>query len=289
MELSGHTRIFAVLGHPVAHTLSPLMHNAAIRKLGMDAVYVAFDVEPARLMRVLAAMADMGFGGVNLTVPLKETAFRGIKRLDRLAEALGAVNTVKISEDGLTGFNTDGHGFLASVREEFGLNPRGLDIFVLGAGGAGRAVAITCAMSGASRIALADVMPEKSRSVAREIRRLAPGVEVVALPADPAGWTGACAAARLVVQATPVGMKKGEKSLLPPGAFREGQAMFDLVYMFPETATMKAAARGGARTANGLGMLLHQGAAAFNIWTGTRPPVEVMRKALEKAVYGGRK
>jgi len=286
MELSGHTKPFAVLGHPIGHTLSPCMHNAAMRALGMDAVYLAFDVHPSRLMKVLPAMADMGFGGVNLTVPLKEVAFRGLKKLDKLARVLGAVNTVRMEDSGLTGYNTDGRGFLRAIREEFNIKPRGLSMFVLGAGGAGRAVAITCALEGAGKIVLADIMAARARSVAQEIRRLAPGVKVEALPADPAAWRYPCAEAELVVQATPVGMKKGDKSLLAPSSFSRGQAMFDLVYMFPQTATMKAAAKAGARQANGLGMLLHQGAEAFRIWTGVEPPVAVMRRALEDAVYG---
>lgn len=290
MEPSGHTKPYAVLGHPVSHTLSPRMHNAAFRELGMDAAYLAFDVDPARLMKVLPAMADMGFGGINLTVPLKEVAFRGLKRLDEPARKLGAVNTVEILPDGLCGHNTDGPGFLSAVNEAFGCGVGGLSVFVAGAGGAGRAVAITCAMQKAGQIMLADVMPEKVRKVVAEISRLVPSARVSAVSGAPAQWAGQARTADLVVNATPAGMHRGDKAPLAAAAFREGQLAFDLVYVFPETAFMKVASRAGARTANGLGMLLHQGVLAFEIWTGIKPPVQTMRQALESAVYaGGRK
>ncbi|MEI6971728.1 MAG: shikimate dehydrogenase [bacterium] len=286
MELSGHTKPYAVLGHPICHSLSPRMHNAAFAALRMDAAYMAFDVEPARLMKVLPVMADMGFGGINLTVPLKEIAFRGLRKLDEPARKLGAVNTVEIGRAGLCGHNTDGPGFLSAIKETFGCGVKGASVFVAGAGGAGRAIAITCAMQKAGRVMLADVVPGKVRGVVDEISRLVPSARVSAVSGEPAGWVGQAGEADLVVNATPAGMHKGDKSPLSAGAFREGQMAFDLVYMFPETVFMKAAAKAGARTANGLGMLLHQGVLAFEIWTGVKPPVKVMREALESAVYG---
>lgn len=286
MELSGNTRPYAVLGHPISHTLSPRMHNAALKALGMDAVYLAFDVAPDRLMKVLPSMADMGFGGINLTVPLKEVAFRGIRDLDEPARKLGAVNTVEIRPDGLRGHNTDGPGFLSAIKEAFGCGVEGLSVFIVGSGGAGRAIAITCAMQKAERILVADLVADKVNKVVAEISRLVPSAKVDALIGTPAEWGSASSAADLVINATPAGMHKGDKSPLVARAFREGQMAYDLVYMFPETAFMKAAERAGARTANGLGMLLHQGVLAFEIWTGVKPPVVTMRKALETAVYG---
>jgi shikimate dehydrogenase len=283
--VSGHTRVFAVLGHPIGHTLSPVMHNAALEALGLDAVYVAFDVAPARLMSALPAMADMGFGGVNLTVPLKEVACRGLADLDPTARILGAVNTVQFLPGGPKGYNTDGQGFLAALRDAFAAGPEGRSAFVLGSGGAGRAVAITCALSRAARVALTDADAARAQRVAAEIGHLAPGVTVETVAAEAGAWARAAREADLVVQATPVGMREGEASLLGPEAFREGQMAFDLIYMYPETVFTRAARASGARTANGLGMLLHQGAAALAIWTGKTPPADVMRRALERAVY----
>lgn len=278
MGLSGHTQPFAVLGHPIGHTLSPVMHNASFEALGLDAIYLAFDVHPDRLMPVLDAMRAMGFRGVNLTIPLKEVAFRGLPQLDPSAQLLGSVNTVQFTTLGLVGHNTDGYGFRKAVEEAFGRGVAGDSVHVLGTGGAGRAVALTAAAAGAKSITLADLDAARTRAVADDIARRFPKV-AVSTDGDPR-------AADLVVQCTPVGMKPGEPSLLAPDRFRKGQRAFDLIYMYPETPFMKAARAGGAETANGLGMLLHQGARAFEIWTGTPPRTDRMRAALERAVYG---
>jgi shikimate dehydrogenase len=287
MKLSGTTRPYAVLGHPVGHSLSPVMHNAAFRSLQMDAVYLAFDVRSARLMEVLRAMRDLGFGGINLTVPLKEVAFRGLSALDESASRLGAVNTVRFLPDGtMEGHNTDGAGFLAALKEAFGTTVKGSSLLVLGTGGAGRAVALTCAAEGCERVALADVESARAERVAAEIAGISPGTAAEVVAADGESLKRSAASVDLVVQATPVGMKEGDRSLLSPDAFRGGQMAYDLIYMYPETAFMKAALEGGARVANGLGMLLHQGAAAFTIWTGREAAVEAMREALRDEVYG---
>jgi len=324
-NLSGHTKPFAVLGHPIGHTLSPVMHNAAFAALGLDAIYLAFDVAPENLLPVLQSMRAMGFNGVNLTVPLKETAFRGLTDLAPSAKMLGAVNTVQFlptgdsqqglggkvsdhsrpTEDreigqivgrewlstrnlpaGLRGHNTDGIGFLRALQESFGLSAKGLSLFVLGCGGAGRAVAITAASEGAARLTLADVDDARCGRLADEIAALAPGASVVQAGGAPAAWPTLSREADLIVQASPVGMKPGDVCPLPPGAFRPGQSAFDLVYNLPETCFTKAAAAAGAKAVNGLGMLLHQGAEALSIWTGQPAPVDVMREALRKALYG---
>jgi len=286
MKLSGSTTPFAVLGHPIGHTLSPVMHNSAFKALGMDAVYLAFDVAPENLQSVLPAMADMGFGGVNLTVPLKETAFRNLEQMDESARRLGAVNTVEFASDGsIIGHNTDGDGFVTAVKEGFGESVSGDRVFIMGCGGAGRAVAITCAAEGCSELILTDVDEGRTARLLDELANLSPEIQARAISADKHAWVEACAGADIVVQATPVGMKKTDESLLPSSAFRSGQVAFDLVYMYPETAFMKAAIEGGASAANGLAMLLYQGAKAFSIWTGQAPAVEAMRTALEAEVY----
>lgn len=285
LKISGHTRPFAVLGHPIGHTLSPAMHNAAIEKLGWDAIYLAFDVKPERLMTVLPAMRSMGFGGVNLTIPHKEVAFRGLEKLDASAKLLGAVNTVQFAESGMIGHNTDGFGFLRALEESFGKTAKGDSVFVLGSGGAGRAVALMAAQDGARSITLSDMDVERCQRVASEIREQFPGVETRVA----AGASEQAAFAKesdLVVQATPVGMKEDDQSILKPESFREGQRAFDLIYHVPKTVFMKASEAGGATASNGLGMLLHQGARAFQIWTGVTPPIPEMRRALELAVYG---
>ncbi len=272
MAISGHTKPFAVLGHPIGHTLSPVMHNSSIAALGMDAIYLAFDAPPERLMDILVAMRDMGFGGVNLTVPLKEVAFRGVDQLDASAELAGSVNTIEFFKNGeLKGHSTDGYGFVTAIKESFDTAITGLSVFVLGSGGAGRAVAITCAAEGAAKVVVSDI--DETRAATESAG------------ADATDWAAAAGSADLVIQATPIGMKPDDKPLLSSNAFHEGQMLFDLIYMYPETGIMKEALSANAKAANGLGMLLHQGARSFTIWTGRDPDIAAMRTALETAVY----
>lgn len=285
MNLSDHTKPFAVLGHPIGHSLSPVMHNASMQELGFDGVYLALDVHPDRLMEVLPAMELMGFAGVNLTVPHKEIAFRGLKRLDASARLFGAANTVEFAEDGMVGHNTDGYGFLKALEEAFGKAVEGDSVFVLGCGGAGRATALQAATEGATALVLADIDAERVQRLEDEVKALVPEIEI-SQAFGKEKQVELCRECNLVVQASPVGMKKDDPSLLPPEAFCDGQRAFDLIYMYPETAFLTTAREAGAEIANGLGMLLHQGAHAFEIWTGAEPSVPAMRKALEDAVYG---
>jgi len=275
----------AVLGHPIGHTLSPVMHNASIEALGLadDYEYGKLDVPPEQLMERLAQFPREGYGGINLTIPLKEVAFQRLEKLDASAEILGAVNTVEITDNGLVGHNTDGYGFLEALEEAFRKSAKGDRVFVLGCGGAGRAVALMAALNGAKTITLADVDPERLANLAEEISEKTPDVKVIQ---SVGGGSASCREADLVIQASPVGMKKDDPSLLPKEAFREGQRVFDLIYMYPETAFLSTAKSAGAQIANGLGMLLHQGAKAFEIWTGIHPDIAAMRHALETAVYG---
>ena len=286
MNISGHTTPFAVLGHPIGHTLSPIMHNRSIAALEMDAIYLAFDAPPEKLMSILQSMRDMKFGGVNLTVPLKEVAFRGVDQLDKSAELSGSVNTIEFLDNGeLRGHSTDGHGFVTAVKESFDAAINGLSVFVLGSGGAGRAVAITSAEEGAARVVVSDIDAARADKVVEEIQGLFPNVAVESAGTQTADWATAAGAADLVIQATPIGMKPEDTPLLSKEAFREGQMLFDLIYMYPETGIMQEAIAAGAKAANGLGMLLHQGARSFEIWTGKKPDTKAMREALESSVY----
>ncbi len=286
MKISAATKLYAVLGHPIAHSLSPAMQNAALAAMGLDAVYMAFDVPPEGLMQVLPVLAELGCAGLNLTVPLKEVAFRGLADLDDAARRLGSVNTVHFSAGGMRGYSTDGKGFLLALQEEFRITPQGMSVLLLGCGGAGRAVAMACASEGCARIITADLDAVRSSGLSGALRTAFAGLVVEDGGAVPHKWPALAARADLIVHATPVGMHPNEPALLAPGAFRRGQYVYDLIYMFPETVLMRAARAGGAQAANGLGMLLHQGAFSLKIWTGREAPVPVMRQVLEKAVYG---
>lgn len=278
--IAGTTRLYAVLGHPVAHSLSPAMHNANFASLGMDAVYAAFDVTPEDLPAVMPAMRRMGFGGVNLTIPLKGAALTLCDRLAPSATALGGVNTVVFGSAGIEGHNTDGIGFLRSLATEARLDVAGRSVLVLGAGGAGRGLALACAGAGAARIVLANRTASRCEEVASAIAGLAPSTTVERLPADARGWAAAAVTCELIIHATSQGMHPGESPVLPPAAFHRGQVLYDAVYTAPLTPIMQAAAAAGATVLNGLGMLLHQGAESFRIWTGREPDLQAMATAI---------
>lgn len=284
-EPGGQTRAFALLGHPVSHALSPAMHNEAFRALNMDAVYLAFDIPPGGVASAIRAMAACKFGGGNVTVPHKEEAFRSVDRLADSARMMGSVNTLQFTSDGIVGHNTDAAGFLRAVHEAWGESPEGRRIFVCGAGGAGRAVALVCASRGAAAVALSDTDSGRPKRVQEEIAHIAPDTRTRIFAAGSAEAAREAHASDWVVHATPLGMRAEDPSALPPSAFRAGQVAFDIVYVRPETAFMRTARQAGARAENGLGMLLWQGALAFQIWTGAEPPVDRMRAVLKKAVY----
>jgi len=284
MKIQASTTPYAVLGHPVKHSLSPLMHNIAFERLGLDGVYLALDVLPEQLGTILPAMRDMGFGGVNLTIPHKEMACSCVDVLDPSAQRLGAANTIHFRDDGkIVGHNTDGWGFAKAVTECFDFSFTGSSLFILGTGGAGRAVALTAVSKGATCVVLADVDIPRAQSLADELVALSLAVKtVVTNLSDGTDWL---TQADLVVHATPVGMKTTDPSLVAADLFREGQCVFDLIYMYPETPILKEARKAGAKISNGLDMLLYQGVRAFEIWTGQVPPVAAMREVLTKAVY----
>jgi shikimate dehydrogenase len=283
MMIDGATKPYAVIGHPVRHSLSPLMHNCAFRELGINGVYLALDVLPERLGVVLPGLRDAGFGGVNLTLPHKCLACDLVDELDESARLVGAANTLVFREGKMVGHNTDGWGFLRSLEEEFGREILRQRVCVLGAGGAGRAVAISLAQAGIKHLSVVNRSVEKAEQVVREVAEILPSVEAEAVPLSGVG--GAVAEAGLIIQATSSGIGHDDEPLVRADAFHAGQCVYDLIYMYPETGIMREARRAGARVANGLGMLLYQGVRAFELWTGQRPAVESVREVLEKAVY----
>ncbi|MDR2850364.1 MAG: shikimate dehydrogenase [Verrucomicrobiota bacterium] len=281
---------FALFGHPVKHSLSPVMHAASFRALGIDAEYHCFDVPPDALADRLASCRGGAFNGLNLTVPHKSAAVAGMDRLDASARLYGAVNTVRIGADGLTGFNTDADGFLADLAINFRLSPEGRRVLVIGCGGAGRALAIACAHRGAAEVRLANRTVSKAEQVADEITRLLPDspTAVRVLPPERSAWIENCREAELVIQCTTAGLNDADESPVPPEAFLSGQFLYDIVYTRRVTPAMRAALAAGADAANGAGMLVYQGAAAFNIWTGLDADTAAMRAALEAHIYGSR-
>ena len=279
------------------------MQNAAFAALGLDWCYLAFEVPPENLAAAIRGAAAMNFCGLNLTVPHKLLAMDLVDVLDASAREWGAVNTIRFegrAADGTwrrlaefdspalgrptawrtQGFNTDADGISLSLREDLGIELPGRRVFLLGAGGAGRAVALKLASEGVAELYLTNRTASKAAEVIAEIKERFPGVRAVLGP--PTG------AVDLLINATSLGLKPGDPLPLDLPAFPLAQAgaFYDVIYRPAATPLLEAARAAGCRTANGLGMLLHQGAKAFEIWTGRTAPIAVMRRSLEQNIYG---
>lgn len=268
--ISGTTRVAAVIGSPVSHSLSPALHNAAFGQLGLDWVYVALHVPAGEAGRALEAMRLFGLGGLSVTMPHKEAVAAAVDSLDPAAAALRSVNTVVPQPDGsLRGHSTDGAGFVASLGAA-GVDVSHRTVCLLGGGGAARAIADALARSGAARVTVVN----RTVASAEEAAALAAGVGEV-------GGPTAVADADIVVNATSVGMGTRE---LPcdPGLLRAGQVVADIVYHPRETALLAAAKAVGATAVDGLGMLVHQAALQQRLWHGTLPEAAAMQAAAER-------
>jgi len=278
--ISGKTKIFGIFGHPVEHTFSPGMHNAAFKKLGMDACYVPFAVSPDRLADAAKAVVSLGLCGLNITVPHKEKIISFLDGLSEEARLIGAVNTIEVRDGKLVGHNTDGRGFLRSLKE-VKFDPRGARFLFIGSGGAARAVGFSLALAGAGKIAFSDIDTQKAAALARDIREKT-GVDARIISPDA---LAACAAdAGCLINATPLGLRKGDPLPLSREHIGRHHLVCDLVYNPPETPLLKAAKARRAKKLSGIGMLLYQGVIAFEIWTGKKAPVAAMKSALMRQI-----
>lgn len=280
MNISGHTKIIAIFGDPVEHTLSPAMHNAAFAEMGLDYAYAPFHVKPNDLAAAVRGIRAMGIAGANITVPHKERVLEFLDEIDDEARRLGAVNTI-VNRDGvLTGYNTDGRGFVRSLREDAGFDPEKKKVFVCGSGGAARGIGFALAAAGARRIYFYDIDESRRDRLAMDINS-GTGREAARPSLLDADFIRS---ADLVVNATPLGMKESDPLPIPEKAFRVGQVVCDIVYNPKRTKTLAAAEAAGAKAINGLGMLLYQGVIAFEYWTGKTPPAQLMRKTLDERI-----
>lgn len=285
MVIKGTTRVLGLLGWPVVHSLSPAMHNAAARALGLDLVYVPLPVAPGTVGEAVRGLAALGFMGANVTVPHKRAVIAFLDELDGTAQAIGAVNTIHVVPEGtpgLRGANTDGAGLIADLREH-GVAIENRDCVILGAGGAARAAAFVLAQHGAH----VRVLARRQEQAAEVVTALEP--HLAREPAIAHRWDELAALmgrvqTPLIVNATPLGMqpKVGASPWPIDLSFPPGSFVYDMVYKPRETKLLRQARVAGCGVANGLGMLLHQGALAFELWTGLRPDVAVMKQALEK-------
>lgn len=278
MKISGKTAVTGLIGFPVDHSISPAMHNAAFAHLGLDWCYVAFPVRPERLGEAIGGVRALGIRGINVTIPHKERVIASLDGVSEEASFIGAVNTV-VNRDGmLTGFNTDGRGFMKSLDEE-GIDARGRDVLIIGAGGASRAVGYYLSDL-ASRLFISDLDREKAEALAGHLGAVRGNVSVAG--AEMTGDRDFLSQVGIVINATPLGLKQGDPLPVDGSLLRQGQVVCDLIY--GQTPLLQKAKEAGCVTMNGLGMLLWQGVYAFEIWTGIAPPVGVMRGALEGAL-----
>jgi shikimate dehydrogenase len=290
---SGQKPVLAVFGDPVAHSLSPQMMNPALNAMGIQGRYIRLHILDGDFEEAVRLLPELGFYGTNVTIPHKFNALAKVDEVDTLAKQLGAVNTVACENDGrLLGFNSDGPGFLRSLREAFQVDAGDLRIMILGAGGgAGRAVAIQCALKHCERLVLVNRTVEKVQSLAEELHphfnhELVSGpverLECMAL--DSPEMAHQLDHTDLIVNATSLGMKRTDPDLIAPALLQPHHLIYDMVYRPARTKLMATADAAGARNMNGLSMLLHQGAISLETWFDQEAPLEVMREQLQVAV-----
>jgi len=272
-------KVYAVLGDPIGHSMSPAMHNAAFGALGMPCIYHAFRVRPLDLKDAIYGAKALGFGGLNLTIPLKEEALKYVEP-DPIAARIGAINTIDFA-DGITGHNTDGIGAMRAL-EDAGVPVAGRNVLIIGAGGAARAIAFQFGYSG-GEIVIANRTRERADRLASDVSAglselgKTPSIESIGLGALPEK----IADADILINATSVGMHPDvDATPVPAGLLRPGLAVFDIVYNPRRTRLLLEAEQKGATVIDGVRMLAHQGAEAFSIWTGRKPPVDVMVEAV---------
>jgi shikimate dehydrogenase len=288
LSISGKTVVCGLIGDPVEHTMSPLMHNAAFRSEGMDYVYLPFRVGRDELGEAIEGMRALNIRGLNVTIPHKVAVVPFLDELDPLVEKIGAVNTIVNDEGVLRGHNTDATGFLRPLLER-GIEPKGKRVVVLGAGGASRAVSFILAERGAGLVIL-NRREEFGWAVelATRISRTF-GREVEAMEMNEENLTAAIEGADILVNATSVGMGDAGETPVPSGLLRPGLTVYDVVYGAGKTRLVAEAEKAGAGAISGIEMLVWQGALAFELWTGLKAPVEVMKKAISEALQENEK
>ena len=269
MNVRGKTKITGIFGYPIEHTLSPLMHNTAFEDLGLDNCYVPFMVTPDDLTYAVQSVKALNMLGVNITVPHKENVLPLLDNIDKEAAFIGAVNTITNVNGKLTGYNTDGRGFMSSLDEE-GVSVEGKDVLIIGTGGACRAVSYYVSEK-ASELSLFDIDKQKAEKLANDLKEIRNNIHLLETIED-AGKPD------IIINATPLGMKSDDPSPIDPGFITSDMIVYDLVYK--TTTLLKEADSKGAKAINGSGMLLWQAVLSFELWTGVMPPVDLMRNVL---------
>lgn len=276
MEIKGSTKIAIVIGHPIKHSMSPIMHNKAFKHLGIDCCYIALDIKPEGIEPFIKGLKYTNILGVNVTIPHKTAVIPYLDELSEEAKVLKAVNTIKISEGKLIGYNTDVYGFERCLE---GLDVANSSALLIGAGGAGKAVAYTLCKLNIKKLFITNRTEERAKQLIEFLTALF-NREIVFIPLDKLDALGVM---DIIVNATPLGMEGIEENLRIPNSIigRETTAI-DLVYNPPKTEFLKLAETLGAKTLNGIKMLVYQGSASFKIWTDVEPPIEIMEEAIKE-------
>ncbi|MFI5322807.1 MAG: shikimate dehydrogenase [Thermodesulfobacteriota bacterium] len=282
MEVKATTKIYGIFGHPVSHSLSPVMHNSAFAALGLDCVYLAFDVIPKKIGHAADAIRTLGIKGINITIPHKESIIPHLDEISPDAKLTGAVNTIKNEDGKLSGYNTDVGGFLRALDEDIEFKPKGASVLLIGAGGAARALMSAFCLNGAERICILTRTYDKAHALGAEFGKQFNNIDIESIALDDKKTVEShLSQADILVNSTSAGMEGIEPLQLPLESLKKSSAVYDIVYKPRETSLVREALRLGHRASGGLGMLLHQGALSFEIWTGRDAPVNVMKKAIE--------
>lgn len=282
--IDGKTKLTGIIGWPVEHSLSPAFHNAAYEVSGLNWVYVPLAVAPNSLAAAVEGLRVLNFTGFNVTMPHKKEIIPYLDELSGPAEMAGAVNTVKIEDGRLIGYNTDGEGFISSLRVDAGFSPEGKSVILLGAGGAGTSLAVSLAAAGAARLAIVNRSVEKGNRLKSLLEGTFTGCTIKVFAPDDEEILTLQSESQLIVNATSVGMANNPGQPIRIDRIGRGQLVFDAIYDPVETEFLAAAKKYDAKTLNGINMLLYQGAASWRIWTGLPAPVAEMAAALKSEI-----
>ncbi|MFH0887190.1 MAG: shikimate dehydrogenase [bacterium] len=278
-DINGKTRLTGLIGYPLEHSLSPLMHNAAYEKLNLNYCYIPLEIKESGLKTLLTSIRYLNFAGVNVTIPYKEKVIPLLDEITDSARLIGAINTIQNLNGKLIGHNTDGPGFLDSLRYDAGFDPAGKNMILLGAGGASRAVASTLCQAGIKTISICETDFAKGKKLVEYLGKTFKKTIDFIEPESP-GLRKKISSCHLLVNATPIGMYPmiNDSPLSSEIILPKHILVYDLVYNPQDTALLKRAKKAGAKTASGLGMLIRQGALSFQIFTGIEAPYELMKK-----------
>lgn len=282
LPVSGRTQVLAIIGHPVEHSRSPAMQNAALAACGLEYVYVPFGVPPERLGEAIGGLRALGVRGFNVTIPHKVEVMAYLDGLDESAQAAGAVNTVLNEQGALIGYNTDGDGLVQSLKEDLAFTPANGTIVIIGAGGAARGAVAALCRAGAGRIVIVNRTVERAEELARTLGRRYGATEIIPV-ADKAGLSPFLGETALLLNTTSLGMDNETIPFLAVADLPATAVVYDMVYAPPVTPLLREAAARGLQLANGLGMLAAQGELAFRIWTARTAPRGVMKGVLSGA------